>query len=66
MLPIADDDECILGTHDCDPRATCTNIAGGWTCNCNTGYSGTGQACTGTVEAVLAGCDYSICSSCLG
>jgi len=32
---------CALGT------ATCTNTVGGFTCKCNSGYSGTGVTCTG-------------------
>ena len=29
-----DEDECAIGTHDCNPEATCTNTAGGFTCSC--------------------------------
>jgi len=31
----------------CDKNATCTNIIGGSTCACNTGYFGGGFTCTG-------------------
>ena len=54
MLPFADDDECTLGTHNCAPSASCINNPGGWTCRCKRGFSGTGQACTGTMKALLS------------
>ena len=41
-----DDDECDLGTDNCDVNATCDNTPGGFTCACNTGYSGDGVTCT--------------------
>ena len=44
---ISDNNECTLGTHDCDNKATCTNTDGLFTCACNTGYSGNGVTCTG-------------------
>ncbi|KAI9100363.1 hypothetical protein DFS34DRAFT_693085 [Phlyctochytrium arcticum] len=37
-----DNDECALGTHQCDPRATCVNVAGTYTCNCPAGTVGSG------------------------
>ena len=46
---LPDTDECTIGLDDCDPNAVCTNIAGTWTCVCNTGYSGSGQMCTGNL-----------------
>ena len=42
-----DDDECLLGTHNCDSNATCTNTNGSFSCSCNSGYSGNGFACNG-------------------
>lgn len=42
----ADDvDECAEGTHTCDPNATCTNEAPGFSCDCNTGFTGDGHTC---------------------
>ena len=42
-----DDDECTLGTDNCDANAGCTNTDGGVTCVCNDGYSGDGITCAG-------------------
>ena len=50
---LPDTDECTFGLHDCDPNALCTNIAGTWTCVCKTGYSGSGQTCTGNFDLIL-------------
>jgi hypothetical protein len=41
-----DDDECTLGTDNCDINAACTNTPGSFTCACNAGYSGDGMTCT--------------------
>ncbi len=43
----SDINECTDNSHNCDANATCTNTAGGFTCACNTGYSGDGITCTG-------------------
>ncbi len=43
----ADDDECTLGSDNCDANAACTNTAGSFTCACNSGYNGDGVTCTG-------------------
>ncbi|MEK6799202.1 MAG: EGF domain-containing protein [Planctomycetota bacterium] len=53
------DDECALGTHNCDVNATCTDTAGGFTCACNSGYSGDGVTCTDDDDCTLmtANCD---------
>jgi len=45
-LMCTDDDECALGTHNCDVNATCTNTPGSFTCACNGGYQGDGFVCT--------------------
>ena len=49
-------DECVAGTADCDPRATCTNLPGGagYECHCTAvGYAGDGFFCTDVDECVL-------------
>ena len=48
-----DDDECDLGTDNCDINATCDNIPGSFTCTCNSGYSGDGETCTDDDECDL-------------
>lgn len=49
-----DIDECSTGEHRCDMLAMCVNTDGGYTCNCNPGYSGDGVAglgsCIGTEQ----------------
>ena len=45
----SDIDECVVGSHNCDPNARCTNIPGSFTCACNQGYSGDGFTCEGRV-----------------
>ena len=44
-----DIDECVVGSHNCDPNARCTNTPGSFTCACNQGYSGDGFTCEGKV-----------------
>ena len=44
-----DDDECSLGTDNCDTNASCTNIDGSFSCACNSGYSGDGVTCDADV-----------------
>ncbi len=39
-------DECVLGTDNCHANATCTDLVVGFSCACNSGYSGTGDSCT--------------------
>ena len=59
-----DDDECILGTDNCDTNATCTNTPGSFTCTCNTGYSGDGVTCTDDDECVLGTDDCDVNATC--
>ena len=40
-----DIDECSDGSNDCNENATCTNTSGGFTCFCNSGYTGDGRTC---------------------
>ncbi|XP_071476683.1 uncharacterized protein [Diadema antillarum] len=40
-----DIDECVLGTHDCDENAECTNTPGSFVCVCNRGFYGDGRVC---------------------
>ena len=45
---LPDIDECAAGMNDCHAQASCMNTAdGGYTCTCNTGYTGSGQECSG-------------------
>ena len=46
-LLTADVNECMEGTHDCHPQATCQNAEGSFTCSCNPGFTGNGSSCTG-------------------
>ena len=45
----------MLNTDTCDANATCANTVGGFTCSCNSGFTGDGQDgnCTGCVFALL-------------
>ena len=42
-FPDQDVNECEDETISCDPNASCLNTIGSYQCNCNTGYSGTGE-----------------------
>ena len=44
---IPDNDECALGTHNCDDHADCSNILGSYDCVCTFGYTGNGVVCNG-------------------
>lgn len=41
-------DECVIGTHNCDENAACSDTDSGFTCACNDGYEGDGVECTST------------------
>ena len=45
-LVLTDVDECVLGVHNCDVNANCTNTVGSFNCSCNMGYSGNGVNCS--------------------
>ena len=55
-LFVSDVDECVLGTDNCDPVATCTNIEGTYTCSCPAGYTGSGI--TGECQSELIVVDF--------
>ncbi|XP_077968115.1 uncharacterized protein LOC120326857 [Styela clava] len=40
------DYDCAYGQHSCPSITTCTTIAGGYECNCGTGYEYDGSNCT--------------------
>ena len=42
-----DSNECILGKHNCHPKAACHNTIGSFKCICGTGYNGDGVNCEG-------------------
>ena len=44
---LPDIDECAAGMDDCHEEASCMDTDGGYTCTCNTGYTGDGQECSG-------------------
>ena len=44
-----DINECELDLDNCDEQATCTNTEGSYTCLCNAGWTGSGDACEGRI-----------------
>lgn len=48
-----DNNECMLGTHDCDNVAACQNTVGSFNCQCPTGYFGDGKTCTGMLNIFI-------------
>ena len=54
-----DVDECSSPSlNNCHGNAACSNVIGGFTCACNTGYQGNGVECTDVNE-----CDASPCGT---
>jgi len=45
-----DIDECAINTAGCNPKATCTNTIGSFTCTCLPGYGGDGFTCEGKLD----------------
>ena len=45
-------DECAEGTHGCHADAVCTDVPGGYECECNAGFAGDGFACEPFCDAV--------------
>ena len=45
-----DINECTDGTHDCDNNAICTDTNGSFSCDCSTGWEGTGTSCANINE----------------
>ena len=41
-----DIDECTDNTHNCSVNANCADMTPGFTCTCDSGYSGDGETCT--------------------
>jgi hypothetical protein len=58
--------ECAIGTHNCHANATCTDTSTGvgFTCACNTGYTGTGTTCVDINECASFPCS-DTCKLCL-
>ena len=54
-----DDDECLLGTFNCDANADCVNTQGGYECRCREGFTGNGVLCRDVNECLTnnGGCD---------
>ena len=45
-----ENDECAENTHSCHVNATCTNTFGNYYCECNPGFSGSGNSCAGMLS----------------
>ena len=37
-MPCSDEDECTLGTDECDTNSQCKNVPGSYECDCKPGY----------------------------
>ena len=63
---VANVNECADNTHDCDVNASCDDTADGFTCSCNTGFTGDGETCVDIDECLLEidDCDVNaVCSN---
>ena len=49
---IVDMNECDTGTFTCVTNAHCVNNDGSYYCQCNTGYTGDGNTCTGMAAQI--------------
>ena len=49
--PFLEIDECLR--DPCDSNATCTNTAGSYICECNTGFTDSGVSCTSRLEHII-------------
>ena len=49
MVVILDINECDTDVDNCADNAVCTNTDGGFTCECNSGFTGDGVTCTGKI-----------------
>ncbi|XP_072384771.1 fibrillin-1-like [Diabrotica undecimpunctata] len=54
-----DEDECYLGTYNCDESADCINNPGSYQCRCQDGFTGNGLHCRDVNECLTnnGGCD---------
>jgi len=46
-LDYTDIDECATNNGGCSAQASCSNFDGGFTCTCQSGYTGDGVTCSG-------------------
>lgn len=47
MISLSDVDECNTIANLCYQYATCTNVPGSYSCQCDPGFTGNGTSCTG-------------------
>lgn len=48
--PILDINECEMGENKCSENATCSNLAGSYSCTCKPGFTGDGMSCVGKTK----------------